>query len=543
MSCSYIGYNPSFVVDTTNQTSDQVFAIDPDLEYYTLKFSPVSDNLILVFINGEFYLPTVDYYVVGNKLFFVKPNIPTTGYVYVFFLGTNYFRLNTVSDSSIEPEHLSSDLKLFEYDVFVGDGQTVDYTLYFTPGSPTSILIFIDGVIKHPYRDYIIIDNLLTFVDAPPEFSEIYCRNLGFKASEMIPEVPDLSIISDKLGDEAVITRTIQDEAVTNDKIETGTITVERFNNSVFENLINYEWVYESIVIESQFSRRLLVDTSTQSINIILPATPLLGQYIEIIDFNRNFDSFNCTAVRNGKTIGGQDANYTFNLANTHCRLVYGTNDNWEIFWNNTGAVFTGQLYTQNCEIASDEHGANTTFFSDTGLEAEIKTATEYSQDAYSATMGFGETDSYLQTGIEESRDSGYVYSYSHSVNGTDFVTEQEMIITLTFATGVVSVSGSGVKPYLTILLSDTITEIHPVLNTSTSTTTVLNFTYTVPRDNIALYMDITGFDPGDYTVTIDGVNFDIAAPIRLNVSLTENILKDLKQLMYISAIALGCMI
>jgi len=530
------------VVDTTNQTSDQVLAINPLLEYYTLKFAPVSDNFIQVFVNGVFYLPTVDYYVEGNKIYFMKPDIPVTGYIYVFFLGTNYFRLNEVSEASVAQEHLVSDLKLFEYDVFDGNGTEDTFTLHFVPGSVSSLLVFVDGIVKTPFQDYTLIENVLTFTDPPALNTQIICRNMGFKASEQVFEIADLSITTDKIADGAVTTDKLADDAVTTDKVLDGSITTEKLNSEVFSDIINYEWVYDTIDLQTQYSRRLLVDTTATSINIILPPDPVVGQYVEILDFTRNFANFNCTLVRNGKNIGGQAANYVLDRAAMHCRLIY-TTGNWELFWLNAGAVFTAELTEKNCEIFSDEHTEATTFYSDPYIQVGVKTGVEYSQDGDRLTTESEEIDTELYTAYEESKDSNYPSAFSCAVNGTEFVTGQQVIISLTFKSSSVSVSGSGVKPSIELSFSDMVTQVDAELNTTTSTTSVLYFNYTVQRDNVTQYIDITGFDTGDYTVTIEGQDFVLSTPIRVAVSFTENILLDLKNLYFIGAIELGAML
>jgi len=542
MSCSYIGYSPSFVVDTTNQTSDQVLAINPLLEYYTLKFAPVSDNFIQVFVNGVFYLPTVDYYVEGNKIYFMKPDIPVTGYIYVFFLGTNYFRLNEVSEASVAQEHLVSDLKLFEYDVFDGNGTEDTFTLHFVPGSASSLLVFVDGIVKTPFQDYTLIENVLTFTDPPALNTQIICRNMGFKASEQVFEIADLSITTDKIAEGAVTDDKLADDAVTTVKILDGSITTEKLNSEIFSDIINYEWVYNTIDLQSQYSRRLLVDTTATSINIILPSNPVVGQFVEVLDFTRNFANFNCTLVRNGKTIGGQAANYVLDRAEMHCTLIY-TTGNWELFWLNAGAVFTPELSEKNCEIFSDEHTEATTFYSDPYIQVGIKTGIEYSQDGDRLTTESEEIDTELYTAYEDSKDSNYPSAFSCAVNGTEFVTGQQVIISLTFKSSSVSVSGSGVKPSIELSFSDMVTQVDAELNTTTSTTSVLYFNYTVQRDNVTQYIDITGFDTGDYTVTIEGQDFVLSTPIRVAVSFTENILLDLKNLYFIGAIELGAML
>ena len=519
MSSAYIGYTPSFAVDTTNQVSDQLLAIVPDQVEYTLKFAPVSDNLILVFVNGETYVPTVDYVVENNTITFTREPFPSFGSIYIFYLGVNFFRLNTVSDNSISQEHLTSELKVFEYDVFEGDGNEDVFTLHFVPGSASSILVFINGVIQRPFVDYQVIESTLTFSDPPAENAEILCRNLGFKGSELVLEIPDLGVTSDKISSEAITNTKYAPLSITNDKIHAGELTLDKLSSALVTDIFGFEWVSTSTTLSGTKSRKLLVDTSAQSINIILPASPAIGQYIEIIDIARSFDEYPCTVIRNGLKIGGLEANYPLTLAEMQCRLIYDGNDNWGLFWLDHGRVFTSVITTQDimCPCVNPiEHTEGATLYSDVSLD-----------------LGY-----WIGHQLQEELDCQIVYPFSVATNASMFYSGETLTITLTFATGTVALSGSGIKPTLELTLSDNVTTVDAILNTTTSTTSVLKFDYEIANTDISEGVTITGYDENDYTITVAGLNFDFTEPLDLDIRFSNYnyVLADLKSVIYLNA-------
>jgi len=67
----------------------------------------------------------------------------------------------------------------------------------------------------------------------------------------------------------------------------------------------------------------VLADTSGGAITITLPADPIEGCQIAIIDAAGTFATYNLTVERNSKKINGLSENLTLTVNNLHVGLVY----------------------------------------------------------------------------------------------------------------------------------------------------------------------------------------------------------------------------
>lgn len=467
---AYIGYTPSLALDTTNQLSDQVIPIVSGESTYTLSFAPTSDNLLIVSVDGVFYVPTQDFYISGDQITFIKVGFPSSGTIYIFYLGANYFRLNTVSDNSIQRQHLSSDLKLFELQTFVGNGTDDEFTLSFSPGSSYATLVFVDGVLKKPSSDYMIVDNLLSFTTPPANLKEILVRNLGFKASELTVQIPSLSIVESKIADSAVSENKLAASSVSEGKLQDGSVSFGKISTGLVEDLMFYELITSSLTLEATKSRKLLVDTTSSAISITLPASPSYGQVIEVLDVNDSFDEYPCSILRNGKTIAGVAANMSFYKKGVHCILIYVGGDNWKLSYYNEGQTFLGVQYPISAFVEAylSEDGYFVSY-----LDKTVKLPWVYSITPSSSSLTSGQT------------------------------------LTLTLTSSAVAISGSGTLPKLVILLSDDVTTKDVVLNVGTSNSTELKFDYVV--DATSTGITIQSFNTGARTVTMAGLPFTIS--------------------------------
>lgn len=61
-----------------------------------------------------------------------------------------------------------------------------------------------------------------------------------------------------------------------------------------------------------------LVDTNGGAITVTLPAYPVAGDKVELIDAQRTWDTNNVTVARNGQLIGGVAANDTLDIEGGH---------------------------------------------------------------------------------------------------------------------------------------------------------------------------------------------------------------------------------
>lgn len=77
---------------------------------------------------------------------------------------------------------------------------------------------------------------------------------------------------------------------------------------------------------------RVLADTSGAAFTLTLPASPAVGDWVEIWDVTGDFNTNNLTVGRNGENIEGAAADYTENRADARIKFVYsGASRGWLI--------------------------------------------------------------------------------------------------------------------------------------------------------------------------------------------------------------------
>jgi hypothetical protein len=82
-------------------------------------------------------------------------------------------------------------------------------------------------------------------------------------------------------------------------------------------------------------NQRLIADTTGGAFNITLPATPSVGDYVQITD-GGNLAAINCTVLRNGSTIENLSVDVILDMEGVTYEFIYGDNT-WE-FTATTGA-------------------------------------------------------------------------------------------------------------------------------------------------------------------------------------------------------------
>lgn len=82
------------------------------------------------------------------------------------------------------------------------------------------------------------------------------------------------------------------------------------------------------------FDSLYFVNTAANTVTLTLPTFPSAGNFVDIIDVNGTFNTFNCIVLPSGdgSTVGGFNDNLTLNLNQVNIRLQYsqGTN-NWAV--------------------------------------------------------------------------------------------------------------------------------------------------------------------------------------------------------------------
>jgi hypothetical protein len=78
-----------------------------------------------------------------------------------------------------------------------------------------------------------------------------------------------------------------------------------------------------STTYTAEASDRLLCVTTAGAFTVTLPASPLEGDQVQIIDVVSNFNTANLTVARNGSLINGSAANLTADVDGAIVTLLY----------------------------------------------------------------------------------------------------------------------------------------------------------------------------------------------------------------------------
>jgi hypothetical protein len=77
------------------------------------------------------------------------------------------------------------------------------------------------------------------------------------------------------------------------------------------------------------------IDTTSTTITATLPASPVLGDFVSIIDYAGTFDTNNLTVARNGKPIQGSATDLTVATERAGFTLVFTDNTQGWLLQNN----------------------------------------------------------------------------------------------------------------------------------------------------------------------------------------------------------------
>ena len=80
---------------------------------------------------------------------------------------------------------------------------------------------------------------------------------------------------------------------------------------------------------------KLLVDCSTQVVTIKLPTSPIIGDYIKVVDATGSSPTFNIVIERNGHKIMKEETNFTIATERGACELVYYDDTNGWVLTEN----------------------------------------------------------------------------------------------------------------------------------------------------------------------------------------------------------------
>ena len=94
-------------------------------------------------------------------------------------------------------------------------------------------------------------------------------------------------------------------------------------------------WVIKTAAYTAVNGDGVMVDTSSSAITITLPASPVLGNFVRIMDQTGNAATNNITVGRNSEKIQGASADLTIQTARASIGLVYSnTAQGWLLIEN-----------------------------------------------------------------------------------------------------------------------------------------------------------------------------------------------------------------
>jgi len=116
-------------------------------------------------------------------------------------------------------------------------------------------------------------------------------------------------------------------------RFNTTLTTWEGYNGSTWTGLGGGNpWVTKTANYTAAASDRIFVDTSGGAVTITLPASPLTGDQVSMVDVAGTFDTNNLTVARNSLKIMGQTSDLTVAQENAGIVLVYsGSTNGWRL--------------------------------------------------------------------------------------------------------------------------------------------------------------------------------------------------------------------
>ena len=106
-------------------------------------------------------------------------------------------------------------------------------------------------------------------------------------------------------------------------RYNTSTNSLEVYGSAAWEPAGSLKWEIVNADDSIAKAEAFMVDTSSAPVNITLPASPALGDYLRIMDLAGTFGTNNCTINRNGNNIMGLAQNLTVSTNNASIGLVY----------------------------------------------------------------------------------------------------------------------------------------------------------------------------------------------------------------------------
>ena len=144
----------------------------------------------------------------------------------------------TINANTITTGMLTTALKNFTVDEFVGAAAQTTFTLTAAVGSVNALIVYIDGIVQPPTAYSLPSTTSIQFTVAPPVSSVIRCLHLGFQSTVGVPSDGTITtaklaanaVTTAKIVDGTIVTADLADDAITEAKIAAQTITNASIN-------------------------------------------------------------------------------------------------------------------------------------------------------------------------------------------------------------------------------------------------------------------------------------------------------------------------
>ena len=153
---------------------------------FTLSRPVNQETDIEVFVENVQQEPIVAYSSVDTTLTFTEAPPSGTNNVYVVYKNYNTGAQVTVPDGSISYAKLANNIRLFTTDNLTANGSQVTFTLSEIPADANTVMVSVDGVVQRAPVHYTTSGNQITFTSAPPVFSNVHVRHLGFRTTSTV---------------------------------------------------------------------------------------------------------------------------------------------------------------------------------------------------------------------------------------------------------------------------------------------------------------------------------------------------------------------
>ena len=170
-----------------------------------------------------------------------------------------------INANTITTGMLTTALKNFTVDEFVGASAQTTFTLTASVGSVNALLVYIDGIVQPTSAYALPTSTSIQFIVAPPVSSVIRCLHLGFQSTVGVPsdgtvttaKLAANAVTSTKILDGTIATGDMADDAITEAKIAAQTIT----NASIFPGTIRSQEIENLSIVGTDIANNSIDGT------------------------------------------------------------------------------------------------------------------------------------------------------------------------------------------------------------------------------------------------------------------------------------------